>query len=210
MSSNPNGDAPLSPGHFPIGSQPTSFPEKSSLKETSSTKRFELVKTISDYFWKRWQEEYLSNLQPLSKWQEAVDALKTGDVVFIMEDNIPPLQWPRKVIFHGNDKIARVAEVFNGHHLSGPSASSVCFQVKLMKLRWQMMGIAVGQNLPHRKTHSVKYYRIDDIVILLTPAHSLHLLHVSLMILFQLQIWLTVTSSAPVELLFNADVRKPL
>ncbi len=34
-----------------------------------------------------------------------------------MEDNVPPLHWPRARIeemFFGNDKTARVAKVFNG------------------------------------------------------------------------------------------------
>ncbi len=117
MSSNPNDDAPQSPGRFLIGSQLTALPENSSLKEISSAKRFELVKTISEHFWKRWQKEYLSNLQPLSKWQEAVDAPQPWDVVYIMEDNVPTLHWLRARIeemFYGNDKIARVAKVFNG------------------------------------------------------------------------------------------------
>ena len=62
-------------------------------------------------------QEYLSNLQPLTKWQDATDAPKAGDVVFILEDNVLPLHWPRariEELYLGNDKIARVAKVFNG------------------------------------------------------------------------------------------------
>ena len=118
MSSDPNDDAPLSPGHFLIGSQLTALPERSySRKRISLPKRFELVRTLTEQFWNRWSREYLSNLQPLTKWRDTTDASKAGDVVLIMEDNVPPLQWPRAKIedlYLGNDKIARVAKVFNG------------------------------------------------------------------------------------------------
>ena len=51
LSSDPNDDAPLSLGHFLIGSQLTALPEKSSTKKISCVKRFELVKTLTKHFW---------------------------------------------------------------------------------------------------------------------------------------------------------------
>ena len=118
MSSDPYDDAPLSPGHFLIGSQLTALPERSySRKGISLPKRFELVRTLTEQFWNRWSREYLSNLQPLTKWRDTTDKPKAGDVVLIMEDNVPPLHWPRAKIeelYLVNDKIARVARVFNG------------------------------------------------------------------------------------------------
>ena len=117
MSSDPNDDAPLSPGHFLICSQFTALPERSySRKGISLPKRFELVRTLTEQFWNRWSREYLSNLQPLTNWRDTTDAPKAGDVVLIMEDNVPPLHWPRAKIeelYLGNDKIARAANVFN-------------------------------------------------------------------------------------------------
>jgi hypothetical protein len=65
-------------------------------------------------FWKRWSSEYLSNLQKRPKWQSDAPPLSTGDLVLLMEDNTPPLQWPLarvKKTYTGNDGFIRVLEI---------------------------------------------------------------------------------------------------
>ena len=56
----------------------------------------------------------MSTLQESNKWKLEVEPLKVGDVVYITDDNVPPLQWPLgKVthVFSGPDKFVRVVKV---------------------------------------------------------------------------------------------------
>ena len=77
----------------------------------SPLKRWELVKQVSQGFWKRWTGEYLRTLQSRIKWKSLLDNLKVGDLVFIKSDFNAPLKWPlgKVVKVHpGNDKLVRV------------------------------------------------------------------------------------------------------
>ena len=65
-------------------------------------------------FWTRWCKEYVSSLQERGRWNSEKDNLKLGDIVYITDDNIPPLQWPigRVIyVYSGPDKFVRVVKV---------------------------------------------------------------------------------------------------
>ena len=102
----------LTPGHFLIGAPLCALPQSDSTSEIiSPLKRWELVKQVSQGFWKRWTGEYLRTLQSRIKWKSLLDNLKVGDLVFIKSDFNVPLKWPlgRVVKVHpGNDKLVRV------------------------------------------------------------------------------------------------------
>ena len=49
-------------------------------------------------FWKRWTKEYVSSLQERLKWKSENENLRIGDLVYLTDDNVAPLQWPQK--FH--------------------------------------------------------------------------------------------------------------
>lgn len=64
--------------------------------------------------WKRWQEEYLQELQRRHKWHTKGKNLEVGTLVLVKEDNIPPLQWILsriKEVHKGKDNIVQVATV---------------------------------------------------------------------------------------------------
>ena len=114
MSSDANDLEPLTPGHFLIGSALTSLPEIPTTKPLNAVKRFELVKTLTQHFWNRWQKEYLNNLQAVSKWKKENQQPKVGDLVFLAEDSTPALHWPLARIvelYDGNDNVVRVAKI---------------------------------------------------------------------------------------------------
>ncbi|KAJ8980225.1 hypothetical protein NQ317_010543 [Molorchus minor] len=75
-----------------------------------STVRKRLVQS----FWNRWRVEYLNSLQIRQKWNTPSCPVTKGTLVLIMQDNIPPLQWPLGLIeetFPGKDGVNRVALV---------------------------------------------------------------------------------------------------
>lgn len=67
--------------------------------------RWRLIQNLERVFWKRWREEYLSTLNTRKKFREAIENLKVGDVVLVVDQNAPRSQW----------HLGRVEEVFPGH-----------------------------------------------------------------------------------------------
>jgi hypothetical protein len=59
---------------------------------------------IVQQLWERWHLEVLNNMQQKTKWYIEKQNLKIGDMVLIVEDNLPPGLWP----------LGRIVEVFNG------------------------------------------------------------------------------------------------
>ncbi|XP_052251751.1 uncharacterized protein LOC127858589 [Dreissena polymorpha] len=71
------------------------------------------VQILSNMFWKRWQQDYLSSLQGRRKWLELRDDVKPGDVVLLKESS-ERNQWPVAVVervFPGTDERVRSLEV---------------------------------------------------------------------------------------------------
>ena len=99
MSFEPNDLKPLTPGHFLMGTSPSSLPE---------------VSTLDNQFWNRWTKEYLNHLQTVSKWKHVGTKPQVNDLVLVAEDNTTPLQWPLARILElylGNEEVARVAKI---------------------------------------------------------------------------------------------------
>lgn len=115
LSSNPNDYRSLTPGHFLIGRPLRSLNSPSLLNfNTSQLQRYARIEQIRQHFWQRWQKEYVSELQQRSKWRTNSSKLQEGDLVLLIEDNLPPLCWKLARIsrlFPGSDAVARVAEV---------------------------------------------------------------------------------------------------
>ena len=56
-------------------------------------KRWRRVQHLAEQFWKRWQKEYLLQLQQRQKWTRTKRNLQKGDIVLIRDDNLPRCQW---------------------------------------------------------------------------------------------------------------------
>lgn len=98
-SSDPNEPGALTPGHFLIGGPITALPNKDLADiPANRLKHWHLLEQKSQYFWKKWSRDYLNTLQQRSKWRQMKNNLKIDDVVLVIEDNIPPTQWPLAVI----------------------------------------------------------------------------------------------------------------
>lgn len=116
LSNDPNDLQALTPAHFLIGESLSTVPDPSltHIPENRLSK-FQRIQTLIQHFWKRWNTEYLSELQVRSKWRVKGDAqIKLGSLVIIKEDNIAPAHWRlgRIIVLHGgSDGVCRVASI---------------------------------------------------------------------------------------------------
>ena len=105
---------PLTPNHLLLlrgCSQvvPGGYGEKDTYR-----RRWRHVQFIADAFWKRWLKEYLPTLQPRQKWTDIKRNIAEGDIVLIMDEQVPRRTWPLARVmktFPGNDGLVRSAEV---------------------------------------------------------------------------------------------------
>ncbi|XP_037961012.1 uncharacterized protein LOC119690089 [Teleopsis dalmanni] len=115
MSNDPNDFEALTPGHFLIGEALTApaITTTPNLK-TSLLMRWKLVSHIKHEFWRRWNSEYLNELQYRHKWREECKNLQENTLVIMKDGNLPPLQWAlgRVINIHkGTDGMVRVVDV---------------------------------------------------------------------------------------------------
>jgi hypothetical protein len=115
MTNDPNDLTAITPGHFLIGEALTAplEPDLTELK-INRLSRHQLLERLRQHFWKRWRTEYLSYLQGRTKWQSPSPSLQPGDLVLLVEDNVPPLCWPLgriQQVHPGSDGNVRVVTV---------------------------------------------------------------------------------------------------
>ncbi|XP_071654106.1 uncharacterized protein [Temnothorax longispinosus] len=92
------------------------FPPEYSYMKVPDNKlsRWQHAQKLRQHFWKRWQEEYLQELQKRHKWRNKGKDLEVGTLVILKEDNTPPLQWVLgrvEEVHPGKDNVIRVATV---------------------------------------------------------------------------------------------------
>ena len=94
-------DEPLTPSHLVLGRRVLT-PAKSARSDISdevdtverATRRERHLKTVLTHFWKRWKQEYLTQLREYHRPREAKGpSVNKGDVVVIAEDNVKRLNW---------------------------------------------------------------------------------------------------------------------
>lgn len=77
-------------------------------------RHWKYVQLLTQSFWKRWKNEYLSQLQFRRKWITPTKTLKINDLVISKEECTAPTKWKlgRIVEVHpGSDGIVRVVTV---------------------------------------------------------------------------------------------------
>ncbi|XP_063920800.1 uncharacterized protein LOC135135633 [Zophobas morio] len=129
LTNDPNDLYPLTPGHFLIGA-PLTAPVEEDLESTKLNRltRWQHVEKMRQHFWRRWQREYVSQLQQRSKWRvKGPSSVKPGILVLLVEDDAPPLHWPLgrvQDVHPGKDGVVRVVT----RH-SRAAACCVCYNV---------------------------------------------------------------------------------
>ncbi|MGZ7362304.1 hypothetical protein ACXWSS_09830, partial [Streptococcus pyogenes] len=72
------------------------------------------MKTLHHQLSKRWKAEYLQDLHKRYKWKNPQKEPKVGDVVFIVENNLPPTEWRLgriEKLHRGKDNHVRILDV---------------------------------------------------------------------------------------------------
>jgi hypothetical protein len=94
-------------------------------QNASTGSRMQLVVSVVDDFWSRWQELYVPTFIAQSKWFREYRDLQVGDVVLVMESNILRKQYKlAKVheVFPGTDgKVRRVSVCYKNYKVRGKS-----------------------------------------------------------------------------------------
>ncbi|XP_055543704.1 uncharacterized protein LOC129729231 [Wyeomyia smithii] len=94
LSRDPDSYEALTPGHFLIG-QPLNLIPEPDLRYISSNRldKWKLLQKQTVEIWRRWRDEYLSNLQLRTKWQITKANVQENQLVLVKNDNAPPTQW---------------------------------------------------------------------------------------------------------------------
>ena len=104
---DPRDDILLTPNHFLYGQMGGEFaPESVDTTRFDPRKRWRKVQELISRVWSRWLKEYLPMLNTRPKWTEIVKDLADGDVVLVLDPNLPRGQWPLGCItetFPGRD-----------------------------------------------------------------------------------------------------------
>ncbi|GFW24684.1 integrase catalytic domain-containing protein [Trichonephila clavipes] len=120
----------LTPAHFLIGRPITSINEPNIIHiETNRLNIYQRLTKIVQSIWKRWSNNYLSNLQQRSKWKFEKDNARVGDLVLIKEDNLAVNKWlmGRLIeVFPGKDNRIRVVTIKTQHGVVKRPISKIC------------------------------------------------------------------------------------
>ncbi|XP_043263587.1 uncharacterized protein LOC122403866 [Colletes gigas] len=132
LSNDPNDLTPLTPGHFLIGEPLNALPQPDLLHlNQNRLNRYQLIQQMTQHFWKRWQRDYLTELQQRCKWKtDSPNAISEGMMVLIRDDNLPPLRWKlgRITELHkGTDGVVRVASVKTSDGIIKRPIVKLCF-----------------------------------------------------------------------------------
>lgn len=131
MSDDPTDFLPLTPAHFLLGEPQTLVPEESYLNSSiNHLSRWQLTQRMFQDFWRRWSSEYLSRLQQRPKWMTKQQNFKTGDLVLLKDENLPPSKWSlgRVIEIHpGKDNLVRVISVKCKNSIIKRPITKVCF-----------------------------------------------------------------------------------
>ncbi|XP_055910713.1 uncharacterized protein LOC129945078 [Eupeodes corollae] len=105
------------PPHAPhFGGGPTmTLPEQNLCDAKINTlSRWQYTQRLQQEFWRRWQREYLHQLQQRTKWTLKKRNMELNDLVLVLDNNLPPSKWLMgRVInlFPGADGLIRVVEI---------------------------------------------------------------------------------------------------
>jgi len=103
VSDDPRDPEALTPNHLLLlRSGPTLPPGLFVKGDNYSRRRWRHVQYLADVFWRRWLREYLPALQERQKWSRVSRIFAVGDVVLLVDENLPRSSWP----------LGRILEVF--------------------------------------------------------------------------------------------------
>ncbi|CAK1603848.1 unnamed protein product [Parnassius mnemosyne] len=130
ISNNPDDPNPLTPGHFLVGEPLVLVPDMNyETSNISALSRWNLTQRMVQDFWRRWSQEYLTQLHHRYKWSDQVPEPDVGSVVLVKEDDLPPARWLLGIITDkhpGLDGLTRVVTLkYKGNIIKRPVSKLV-------------------------------------------------------------------------------------
>ena len=96
--SSPDEFAALTPSMLLTGVLEDESPPVVFLKSDGYKRFWKKTQYLANQFWQRWLREYMSLLQPRSKWFGSSTNFKKGDLVLIQDDQLKRGCWPKVVV----------------------------------------------------------------------------------------------------------------
>ena len=91
---NEAGETPLTPNHLlRVNATADLPPALTSREDCYARRRWRRVQYLADQFWKRWSREYLRSIIIRQKWLSKKRNFQVGDVVLLIDNNLPRAQW---------------------------------------------------------------------------------------------------------------------
>ena len=110
QSANPRDNVPLTPNHFLHSQAGGNFaPDNVDTTPFNPRKQWRKVQALISHVWSRWMKEYLPSLRARPKWNQIINGLKSGDVVLVLDQDIP--RGRILEMYPGQDGHVRVAKV---------------------------------------------------------------------------------------------------
>lgn len=94
LSSDASDPDPVTPNLLLMGRHDSSLPQAVYDPSDLGRRRWRHSQAIADRFWSSFISHYLPGLQERSKWRKDGKALSIGDVVLIMDPQLPRASWP--------------------------------------------------------------------------------------------------------------------
>lgn len=120
----------LTPAHFLIGEAirlPLGAPVKT--LPDNRLQAWERLHKIHQLFCEAWQKDYLPAMQLRNKWRDPQRSLAVGDLVYLMDDQLPPGQWLLGRIsetYPGQDALVRNVRIRTKNGEYNRAAQSCC------------------------------------------------------------------------------------
>lgn len=111
VSGNPDVEV-ITPAHFLIQDSLMALPDDN-LEDCKivPSDRWNYIQKLFQQFWSIWSKEYLNTIRQRQKWKGVQTNVKVGDVVLLLENNIPSNTWIMALVTHihpGADGLVRV------------------------------------------------------------------------------------------------------
>ena len=114
VSMDPSDLDPLTPNHLLLhraDNMPPGVFGGNGEEDLYARKRYKQVNYLADLFWRRWVKEYLPELHRRTKWQIRTRGLHEGDVVLVVDTNLPRNQWNLGRVLEGMEGDKRSARI---------------------------------------------------------------------------------------------------
>lgn len=130
LTEDPDDVSALTPAHFLIGKQITTFPEVD-LRDVSDGKlsHWQHIQKLTQHYWTRWSKEYLSELQTRVKWKTSSQSIKDGALVLIKNEDSPTMLWRLGRVVKccpGKDGVVRVVNIKTQNGTLTRSVNNIC------------------------------------------------------------------------------------